>query len=1567
MSEFIGESTIVVRADTRPFFFRIKKDIEAIERKTATIIVRADTKLFRSQVREVTAETNKFVRAKVIVEADTRAFMFGVKRAAAAAQEIPFTVTVNAVPSMTGFQKSLREGVNKSSATVVARVRVVPDLKGFRERLRTEVKASSTGVVAPVAPAAGAAAATTRTAAPAAAPQPVVVATPVSAAPALAQSTKAAEETAKARDKTTAATKRATVAETRFQEALTKTAFARQAPSGATRQERLSEALARQQIAARGAAKAYEAALAEQNLALARNAREMKDSLAADIAKTKSTLRVVDATQKASTAAGRGVAQTAVKDPIATNVARSAELQADAEKRLQASLAAGLSLSERKAELDKARSVASAGVAAAEKAAALATDTGNKELIASTKAGTAAAEATKTRTLASAADLRTLQKAESAIAVSAQKAALSTGEIVGAKSEEDAANQRLRLSRAAAAKALEAETLALQIQNPLLQENILLRARSQIETTKATTAELGSAAARVAANKSVKESILANTLSLLGLRGSALAANAAFLGTSAALITLAKSVGLAAKFSSTLNTFRVTAGATADEMTRVTETARQLGADVSLPGVSAQSAAEGMTELSKAGLSVQDSIDGVRGVLQLATAAGIDNAEATELAASALNAFGLAGDQAVRVADTLANAANDSQGSIVDIGTALSQSAAVARQAGLSLEQTVAALTLFARAGLRGSDAGTSFRTALIRLINPTTKAQKVIDELGLNLRTATGGINLNVFDEFAQKTRDLTKAQRDQALAVIFGQDAIRGAAILARSGASGLNAQITSLEKTGTAANLAAARMSGLAGAAENLKNQLSTLGLALGNVVAGPLTLFANTIGQVASNVNATNEAIRDLINNAKRIAGSVPQIKLGPIDTGEVDKQTSSFLEKNAKKIAPIVAGAAVSPAATLVALDPVGKGLEKLGFFARDASKEVQKVLDRLNEQPDLPGFNEAIVRLQKMQGELSQGTKEEQKFAKGLGPLIDRLQKLANQKPIKIPFTVPDVKLPANLGGQAGSDAGQAVIDGLQRKLAGADVFGLTKSFYNRLAVASTTSSERFSHTGELTGEEFGKSLQRGLTQAFLGSLATINQGAQALIDEMNRVLIAGGGPAQQNAVLEKQLADARRRERVATERLGTLPKGPSKARARAKKELSTALADQAQLAGQIKSNNDQITADAKQKADDIQESRDKADQAFLDALQPAQSRLERRSIRAEKTTDLADNLAVLRAQRARTVREIALIDEGIKDRKVAEQQIDQRRTTLEQIDNNIASLEQQMAEQRFERQQSRFETRLNAAQAVGDITGQIRITNARIKKLNEMIRLGRVEGALLRKAVEERNKLRDDRDQLFEDRLQGQVDFARSVFELTGNKNPLLKAIDAEIKNTAKQIAAAKKAGRDTTALRTELNNWLIERKNVLEDAADKAKQGTTAFDLLKQFSDRFNEIAGNLINVDQPFAGPTGFTADIAQFLKRRQGAGATGAFAPGRGPLEDPVRGGFRFKRSDVDKQISSNDSLIAALDKLTQVILSESGNDTTNGKGAGTVKQTKGNPWAGRRWFVESHAARGAQEG
>jgi len=468
---------------------------------------------------------------------------------------------------------------------------------------------------------------------------------------------------------------------------------------------------------------------------------------------------------------------------------------------------------------------------------------------------------------------REVATAQRLATVASTKLAASQGAVVGAASEAAVAQVQLTRATAAVAAAERAQAAALTTNNAQL-------ITASAETLRLAKARQGEAVSTLQAARSTaayssslavaSRGAAATSLSILGIRGATLAASTAFLAGAAAIAVFAKSIGIAVGFERQLAVFRETAGATADEMERVGAAAKTLGADITLPAVSAADAAEAMVELAKAGLSVEDSIAGARGVLQLATAAAISNADAVELAASALNAFGLAGSQAVRVADVLANAANEAQGSISDIGISLSQAAAVGRQVGLTLEDTVAILTQLAREGLRGSDAGTSLRTALLRLVNPTEKAQAVIDKLGFAIRDASGNIRPDVFVNFGIATEKMGKAQRDAAAAIIFGQDAIRAVAIASRQSITDLLGMRRALTQAGTAADLAAARTEGLGGASQALVSELETIGISVGHSVTPALTAFVSGITSSAAAISES-EGVREVLRDSLSTIG------------------------------------------------------------------------------------------------------------------------------------------------------------------------------------------------------------------------------------------------------------------------------------------------------------------------------------------------------------------------------------------------------------------------------------------------------------------------------------------------------------------------------------------------------------------------------------------------------------------------------------------------------------------------------------------------------------------------
>jgi TP901 family phage tail tape measure protein len=332
----------------------------------------------------------------------------------------------------------------------------------------------------------------------------------------------------------------------------------------------------------------------------------------------------------------------------------------------------------------------------------------------------------------------------------------------------------------------------------------------------------------------------------------------------AAGLAIRSAIKSTADFEHQLNVFQATTGATALQMELIEAKAKALGADLSLPATSAGDAALAMTELAKAGLSVNDTLAGSTGVLQLAAAAQIDVGSAAQFVATQLNAFGLSGDKATHVADLLAGASIAAQGSIIDFGTSFQQVSAVSKQVGVSIETTTGALVELAKAGLRGADGGTSLRTTLLRLAPTTKQAADYMEALGIRIdKTKTIGQQLpDLIDQYRASLEALTPVQQQQALTQIFGQDAIRAASILIRGGSEALRENTQAANDNGAAARLAAANAKGLSGEFSGLKSQLDTLGITLGGFVVGPLTGLVSGLADATSAVGSLAESLGKL---------------------------------------------------------------------------------------------------------------------------------------------------------------------------------------------------------------------------------------------------------------------------------------------------------------------------------------------------------------------------------------------------------------------------------------------------------------------------------------------------------------------------------------------------------------------------------------------------------------------------------------------------------------------------------------------------------------------------------
>ena len=1178
--------------------------------------------------------------AEIAIIPNTKGFRTALKAELETATAKP--VSVKVTPDTRSFAKQLRAELRTMKLPTVG-VLVRPDMKGFKAALQTAVNNAAKGVTVPVGtrPVAGAA----RAAAAPRGPAPLLSKSgrPLSGAAAeakaeanarIAENAKIEEARRKASIKAHAENlKRIKAEEVAALAAIEKERAARAAAAQAQIKAGLVSKTGQPLFGAAAEAKA--AALEREKAELATTAKIEKAETAAwarNVTLDKKRAKLDEAARLKVLADLEAQGLLSRTGRPLTGAAREAKLEANARVAANAQALTEMRADEVRAHKQDLRETAR--LASAQRALR----------VNAFKGGLGVGD-DPSRIAARAQAEKVLANAKRATGIIDDAAIGSTTRLEAARAKEAAA-QALAISTTKARRAAEEAGLTTTAKAILAEEELAL---ARLATAQA---DLKSAAGEETLSKRrsfFTRAVGAQSAAFAGLRGAVLAANPAFIAGTVAAVAFGKAIQSAAQFESELSVFRVTAGATALEMEKVAAAAQRLGRDVTLPGVAATDAAETMTSLAKAGLSVEDSLAGARGVLQLATAAAISNAEATELAASALNAFGLAGTDAVKVADVFANSANAAQGSISDVGIALQQAAAVARQVGVSFEDTVALLTLLARNGIRGSDAGTSLRVAFTRLVAPTAQAAAVLDELNVKVRDAQGNLRPEVFADIATAMQGMTRAQQDANAKIIFGVDALRAYSIVSREGISSLNQTRETLDQQGTAADLAAARMAGLTGAAENLKNQLAALGLTLGQTVVPALTGFVNTVSSLLGILNLATGGI----------AGFARDIK----DLGEEIKDIASVE----------IAGFTISPLSPIV--EPLDRLKDASNFLQNQFKKsvfesrvEVFALLKNFNEVGDIIELHDTILQLKEVQTSLQGGGKEAEKFAADIGALIKQLQDESSAEGVDLGELHIDIP-PEILRGEAGTIAAEAArkafLEGLDKPL----TFDLDPQF-NLAERFKQQGVDAFTDVGQAWRQAMAKQMVL-LAQEIRDATGRIN----VLADQALQIEIEGGPNRLKRLLRNAQAAEPELRanvERALDRRKVGQVTSPEVRAARA--ALKENLDEQERIRGEMQDEVDDAARDAEDAADKIRKSRDKADQALLDSFAPAERRVERRATIAEGTPGLQDDIAAARARKQQLLRQIAVIRSSFNDRKAAADEIAARRQEILEIEQKIAN-----------------------------------------------------------------------------------------------------------------------------------------------------------------------------------------------------------------------------------------------------------------------------------------------------
>lgn len=311
----------------------------------------------------------------------------------------------------------------------------------------------------------------------------------------------------------------------------------------------------------------------------------------------------------------------------------------------------------------------------------------------------------------------------------------------------------------------------------------------------------------------------------------------------------------AANFEQQLSRIQAVTQASAADMALLKQAAEQAGASTKF---TATEAGAGLEVLTRAGLSARDAVTALNSVLALAAVEGIDLASAATSITGALGQYQLGATQAGRVADVLVTTSALADTNVSLLRESLKQAGVEASAAGLSIEQTAAALAILATANIRGEQAGTALRNILVQLADPASKFREALAQLG------------DESGSFEQALQTLSRSGARAGTAILALERDSRGAfRVLLNAGPQGLRQTTAELNNISGAADKAA-RVAGdnLNGAFTGLASAWDALKRALVEPVLEPLTAKLNTFTEQLR-AAATSGALEAYHDKAKGV--------------------------------------------------------------------------------------------------------------------------------------------------------------------------------------------------------------------------------------------------------------------------------------------------------------------------------------------------------------------------------------------------------------------------------------------------------------------------------------------------------------------------------------------------------------------------------------------------------------------------------------------------------------------------------------------------------------------------
>lgn len=334
------------------------------------------------------------------------------------------------------------------------------------------------------------------------------------------------------------------------------------------------------------------------------------------------------------------------------------------------------------------------------------------------------------------------------------------------------------------------------------------------------------------------QSTVASTESATSKMAGLIKKSAAVIGVASVAATK-KTIDVGKSFEAGMSEVQAISGASGKDLEKLSAKAKQMGATTKF---SATESATALKYMAMAGWKTNQMVSGLSGVMNLAAASGEDLGTVSDIVTDSMTAFGLKAKDSGHFADVLAKASSSSNTNVAMMGETFKYVAPLAGSMKYSIEDTATAIGLMANAGIKGSQAGTSLRSIITRLVKPPKDAATALNALGISTTKADGSMKplRETMAELREKFSGLTESQKASYASSIAGQEAMSGLLAIVNASDSDFNKLQKAIDNSSGAAKKQADVMNNnLQGALYELGSAAEAVGIGIYEDIKEPLT--------------------------------------------------------------------------------------------------------------------------------------------------------------------------------------------------------------------------------------------------------------------------------------------------------------------------------------------------------------------------------------------------------------------------------------------------------------------------------------------------------------------------------------------------------------------------------------------------------------------------------------------------------------------------------------------------------------------------------------------------------